>query len=164
MLKEIEYTIDRWEGGYSDDPIDPGGETNFGIAKRYHPSVDIKNLTKEGAVSIYKRVYWDTLCLDQITSQRIRWKVFDQAVNLGTDRAAKFLQTAVNAQTDGKIGGNTISKVNTVTSSGVGDNIVMDRLIELQMKYYVEKVRENPKKIKYLVGWANRAFDRGVFV
>ena len=43
----IEITLHH-EGGYVNDPKDPGGETNFGVAKRSHPDVDIKNLTKEG--------------------------------------------------------------------------------------------------------------------
>lgn len=164
MLKEISYTIDRWEGGYTDDPDDPGGETRFGIAKKYHPNVDVKNLTKEGAVAIYKAEYWDSLSLDQITSQRVRWKVFDLAVNLGVDRAARFLQVAVGAKEDGKVGLATISRTNTYTTSGVGEAHVLDRLIEIQMMYYIEKVVETPKKIKYLRGWGRRAFDRGVFV
>jgi len=46
---EIIEVVLEHEGGYVNDPDDPGGETNFGIAKRSHPDVDIKNLTKEGA-------------------------------------------------------------------------------------------------------------------
>jgi lysozyme family protein len=164
MLKEITYTIDKWEGDYSNDPDDPGGATRWGIAKKFHPSVDVKNLSKEGAVAIYKERYWDALSLDSITSQHIRWKVFDMAVNLGVDRAARFLQVAVGVTVDGKVGPVTISRTNTYTSSGVGEAKVMDKLIELQMKHYIAKVKETPKKIKYIDGWANRAFDRGVFV
>ncbi len=48
----IELTLDH-EGGYVHDPKDLGGETNFGIAKRFYPDVDIKNLTKESAKEIY---------------------------------------------------------------------------------------------------------------
>ena len=56
---EIIEVVLEHEGGYVNDPKDPGGETNFGIAKRSHPDVDIKNLTKEGDKEIYKEVYWD---------------------------------------------------------------------------------------------------------
>lgn len=45
-------------GGYTNDPVDPGGETKWGISKRANPDVDIKNLTREQAVEIYKRKYW----------------------------------------------------------------------------------------------------------
>jgi lysozyme family protein len=164
MLKEITYTIDKWEGDYSNDPDDPGGETKYGIAKKYHPTVDVKNLTKEGAVAIYKAEYWDALSLDLVTSGRVRWKVFDQGVNLSVDRAARFLQVAVGVCVDGKVGPATISRTNLITSSGVGEAKVMDTLIELQMKHYLAKLKETPKKIKYIDGWANRAFDRGAFV
>jgi len=56
---EIIEVVLHHEGGYVNDPKDPGGETNFGIAKRSHPDVDIKNLTKDGAKEIYKEHYWD---------------------------------------------------------------------------------------------------------
>lgn len=46
------------EGGYSNDPRDPGGETKFGICKKYHPGLDIKNLTIEQAKDIYYKEYW----------------------------------------------------------------------------------------------------------
>ena len=42
------------EGGYVNHPTDPGGQTNYGIAKRSHPDEDIKNLTKKRATEIYK--------------------------------------------------------------------------------------------------------------
>ena len=54
----IEITLHH-EGGYVNDPDDLGGETNFGIAKRFYPDVDIKNLTKDEASDIYRRDYWD---------------------------------------------------------------------------------------------------------
>ena len=57
MLVEFDEIIEvvlHHEGGYVNDPDDPGGETNFGIAKRSHPDVDIANLTKDGAKEIYK--------------------------------------------------------------------------------------------------------------
>ena len=53
----IEVTLHH-EGGYVHDPSDLGGETNFGIAKRFYPDVDIKNLDKEGAKEIYKKDYY----------------------------------------------------------------------------------------------------------
>lgn len=46
------------EGGHSNDPRDPGGETQYGISKRYHPNIDIKNLTLDGAKEIYLKEYW----------------------------------------------------------------------------------------------------------
>jgi len=56
----IEKTLVN-EGGYINDPLDAGGKTKFGISKRSYPDVDIKNLTVDGAKSIYKKDYWDKL-------------------------------------------------------------------------------------------------------
>ena len=47
--KEIISQVLHHEGGYVNDPTDMGGETNFGITKRWYPDLDIKNLTKEQA-------------------------------------------------------------------------------------------------------------------
>lgn len=74
------------EGGYVNDPRDPGGETKYGISKRAYPDEDIKNLTLERALSLYKRDYWD-----KIKGDTRPWGqalvVFDCAVNMGVGRA-----------------------------------------------------------------------------
>ena len=53
------------EGGYVNNPADPGGETNWGISKRSYPDVDIANLTREGAKAIYLRDFWQRGQMDQ---------------------------------------------------------------------------------------------------
>ena len=47
------------EGGYVNNPADPGGETNWGISKRAFPQVDIKALTRDDAKALYRANYWD---------------------------------------------------------------------------------------------------------
>ncbi len=85
----------RHEGGYVNDPRDPGGETKFGISKRAYPGFDIKNLTEEQAIEIYRKDYWDRagcgvldwpLCLVH----------FDACVNLGLARASEIKAKAFN--------------------------------------------------------------------
>jgi hypothetical protein len=49
----------RHEGGYVNDPRDPGGETKYGISKRAYPRLDIKGLTEADAKEIYRRDYWE---------------------------------------------------------------------------------------------------------
>ena len=51
-FNEIIEVVLQHEGGYVDDPNDLGGETKYGITKRFYPSVDIKNLTEEQAKHI----------------------------------------------------------------------------------------------------------------
>ena len=70
MLVEFDEIIEvvlHHEGGYVNDPDDPGGETNFGIAKRSHPDVDIANLTKDGQRN-----------LKNIIGIKIKWKIYQQ--------------------------------------------------------------------------------------
>ena len=85
------------EGGYVNDPDDPGGETNFGIAKRSHPDVDIANLTKDGAKEIYKEHYWDRNKVEDLPED-LRHIYFDMCVNQGRGRAVKIMQRAANAK------------------------------------------------------------------
>lgn len=91
------------EGGYVNDPKDAGGETNWGISKRQYPTLDIRNLTREAAKSIYLRDYWQRVGCDQLPSL-VRFAAFDLAVNAGTEQAIKALQLAVACIADGVIG------------------------------------------------------------
>jgi hypothetical protein len=88
--KAIAFTLAH-EGGYSDNKNDPGGETNFGICKRYHTNVDIKNLTKDKAAVIYHTEYWNAMGCDDLPSP-LDIVVFDCAVNPGNGRAAGYLK------------------------------------------------------------------------
>lgn len=105
----------REEGGYVNDPNDPGGETNFGISKRQYPDVDIKNLTHEQVAAIYKRDYWDKVKGDEIPWPLCLF-VFDAAVNQGCDAKAnyaaqKLLQKALDVAQDGILGPATMKRV-----------------------------------------------------
>ncbi len=95
--RAIEFVL-RWEGGYSNDPSDPGGETKYGISKRAHPDVDIANLTLEDAKTIYRAEYWVPLGCDGLD-----WPLdlvcMDSGVNLGPSRAREFLNNSENWQT-----------------------------------------------------------------
>jgi hypothetical protein len=71
------------EGGFNDDPSDPGGPTNFGIALSRHPELtydDIKNMTREKAIEIYTKQYWNS-SFSAIADQEIANKIFDFYVN-----------------------------------------------------------------------------------
>jgi lysozyme family protein len=70
------------EGGYVNNPSDPGGETNWGIAKRWHVDLDIKNLTKQQASDIYQKEYWKPF-MEQEPDQRVANCALDCAVNQG---------------------------------------------------------------------------------
>jgi lysozyme family protein len=91
------------EGGYVNDPRDPGGETKFGISKRAHPSEDIAGMTLERAKAIYLRDYWGPVGCDAMPDE-VKLHLFDLAVNSGMTAAITMLQAACGESQDGIIG------------------------------------------------------------
>ncbi len=92
--KAIEFAL-NWETGfgkipYSNNHKDPGGETKWGISKRAFPYLDIKNLTKQQAIDIYKTKYWDEMDCDNLPDY-IDVVAFDIAVNQGPGIAKRIL-------------------------------------------------------------------------
>ena len=142
------------EGGYVNDPDDPGGETNFGVAKRSHPDVDIANLTKDGAKEIYKEHYWNKNKVESL-SEELRHIYFDMCVNQGRGRAVKILQHAANAKgaglkVDGGMGPMTIAAM---------DGVELDRVRAYRIKYYADLVTRKPDLEKFYFGWFRRGLE-----
>ena len=98
------------EGGYVNDPRDPGGETQWGISKRSYPSVNIKALTREGAIEIYRRDFWERSRADDL-SPAVGFQLLDAAVNSGIAQATRWLQRAVGVADDGVIGPVTLGAI-----------------------------------------------------
>jgi lysozyme family protein len=106
-----------FEGGYVNNPNDPGGETKYGISKRSYPSLDIAALTLNDAMGIYYRDYWTPLKLDQVSAPPLAEEIFDTAVLHGPKLAAGIAQGAlillgVKVDLDGKIGPKTLTALN----------------------------------------------------
>lgn len=97
----------KYEGGYVNDPHDPGGETNMGISKRSYPKENIRGMTRARAAQIYRRDFWDKLRCDELPDG-LDLVAFDAAVNSGPSRGAKWLQQALGVAADGKVGMATI--------------------------------------------------------
>jgi lysozyme family protein len=76
------------EGGYVNDPNDPGGETKYGISKRVYPNEDIPNLTLDHAKDLYHRDYWLPAGCDAL-AYPMDVIVFDTAVNQGVSVATQ---------------------------------------------------------------------------
>ena len=81
------------EGGYVFHPRDPGGETKWGISKRSYPDLDIKNLSREYAISLYKLDFWIPLNCDDLPFP-LAFQVFDAGVNHGRHRVQLWLAEA----------------------------------------------------------------------
>lgn len=106
------------EGGYSNNPADPGGETMYGVtlrvARAYSYTGPMKDLPWQTAIDIYTKNYWAPIKADQLPDA-LRFHVFDAAVNSGPGQAVKWLQQAAGITQDGLIGPQTISAALQVT-------------------------------------------------
>lgn len=138
------------EGGYVNNPADPGGETNFGITKRDHPDVDIRNLTVDGAKSIYREEYWKPW-MGEILSQVVASKVFDMGVNMGIGTAVKILQKALGVAVDGVFGPGTLAAVNNASDA------LLPAYKQALAAHYQAIVAAKPAEAKFLNGWLARA-------
>ncbi len=146
------------EGGYSNDPDDPGGETKWGIDKASYPNVDIKNLTVEGAKAIYWRDWWSPL-LDHGVPPKTLAKLFDVSVNIGKGPAYKFLQRAIFTTADGQLGPLTQQAIVNfpLVVTLPADQFVRGCIRMQQYGYYEGLVAGNPRLKKYISGWLARA-------
>ena len=106
------------EGGFVNNPKDPGGMTNLGCTKAVweehcgHPVDEkaMRSLTPNDVGPLYKRKYWDKVLGDELPAG-VDYAVFDTAINSGPGRAAKILQACVGVEPDGGIGPKTLAAV-----------------------------------------------------
>lgn len=141
------------EGGYVNDPKDPGGETKYGISKRAFPSIDIKNLTIAQAETIYRTNYWENIRGDEIADQDLATNIFDFAANAGISQAVKTIQKLVNVSIDGKMGSQTLGKINSSRED-------LNRLFTIaRFDFYRSLVIKKPVLSKFLLGWKNRCLS-----
>ena len=123
------------EGGFTDNPADPGGATNLGITKRTLESWrsgpvsvdDVKALTREEASDIYRANYWNVLHCDSLPPG-VDLVTFDIGVNAGPSRAARMLQKAVGAAQDGAIGPATLAATRAANPVEVIRSLTASRL------------------------------------
>jgi lysozyme family protein len=136
FYKTIDFVL-QWEGGYSQDPRDPGGETSYGISKRAFPDLDIKKLTKEEAIAIYQKNYWVLSGAGTIEDDALALMHMDTAVNMGVNAALHILRDS----------GNDIAKY-----------------VANRVQGYHDRCIANPKLKIFFFGWINRtlaAYNEG---
>ncbi len=102
------------EGGYSNHPDDPGGETMWGVtiavAREAGYAGAMKDLPRLSAKAIYLDRYWKRAGADQYDGA-IGFQVFDAAVNHGIEQSVRFLQHAADVAEDGHVGPVTIAAI-----------------------------------------------------
>lgn len=124
-------TVLTHEGGYANNPKDPGGETKFGISKKQYPNADIKNLTRDDAKAIYYKDYWQGRGVEGIMDQRVATFALDTVIQHG--QGPLIIQKAVNraggnVKEDNAIGPNTRSAINDLDPDRVLSAGVQERL------------------------------------
>lgn len=142
------------EGGFVDHSQDPGGITNMGVTKKAWEEYvgyavnreEMRALTVAEITPFYRTRYWDACKCDDLHAG-VDYVVFDLAVNSGPGRAAKFLQEAVGATPDGRIGPRTLS-----AAADFGANLIISKICDRRESYY----RSLPHFPAFGRGWLKR--------
>jgi lysozyme family protein len=152
----------REEGGYVDDPRDPGGATNMGITLATYRQwsddpnlgdVQVKDLTLQTAKAIYRSLYWNPLRADSLPPG-VDLSVFDMGVNAGIWGSARLLQQALGFtgdEVDGSIGPETLA-----AAGRFDDRRLVNNLADRQAAYY-RSLDDFPS---FGTGWLNRTQAR----
>jgi lysozyme family protein len=156
----------KYEGGYSDNPLDRGGATNRGITQATFDEWRISNGLPRSPVvgisgqeinAIYRNRYWKPVCAEQLPAQ-LDLCVFDAAVQHGTYRAAKWLQRVSLSIPDGIVGPKTLEAVQAVIDAH-GVERVIDEYMDIRRHFYAEIIANDPKQKTFERGWAHRCAD-----
>jgi len=140
------------EGGYVNNPSDPGGRTNLGVTQSTwenwvgHPVKDMRGLTPEIVAPLYRQKYWDA-CKCDLLPTGLDYMVFDFAVNAGVGRSTKTLQSAVGTAPDGDIGKKTLQAIMTCSKGQL-----IDKFSVAKESFY----RSLPTFAVFGNGWLNR--------
>ncbi len=168
FIKAMPYIFLHEGNKFTNIANDAGGPTLYGVSLRFLQSIhedinhdgvvdvlDIKSLTQDEAKDIYFHNFW-RIAYDSF-QERVAIKVFDVAVNAGSQRAHILLQRALNAlgskiTVDGMLGKQTISEIAKYT-----DNQILQQYCAAQKAFYQSLVTSNPSQQKFLNGWINRS-------
>jgi lysozyme family protein len=165
------------EGGYVNDPADPGGATYAGVSLRFLRAAgedidgdgdideaDIAALRQntDDIVRLYHTHFWRGTKADEIKSALVADKVFDMAVNVGPRQAWKIVQRAANDLSDGTRGltedgipgPKTLFRVNAMYAN---DYELLARIRTYHALFYNKLVEDKPQLAKFLHGWLRRA-------
>lgn len=152
---ECERRILLSEGGYTNDPRDPGGPTNWGITladARLHwkpnaTAEDVRAMPRSVAERIYKEKYWDALSGDVLPAG-VDYAVFDYGVNSGIGRAGRVLRAVLGLPTnDWRVDASVLDRLGRVDAQHVADAVCQERLTFLQRL---------PTWHVYGMGWSRR--------
>ena len=160
MTFETAYNIlIALEGGFVNHKFDRGGKTKYGISQRQYPDVSIKDLTKERAMKITKRDYWDKLCCDAFNYEELKLELLDFGFVAGTSRCARYLQQALNlmgysVKVDSIIGPDTVNKANTASIKY--SKALMAAIRGFEFEHFKRLALKDKKQQAFIKGWLAR--------
>lgn len=158
-LKEALMFTLKWEGGYTNHPLDPGGATNFGVIQsRYNQYREdkglarqpVKNITVAEYTEIYDKYYWDPVRA-QYVDGTLGLTLFDTAVNLGVGGCISRLQASLKVPVTGKWTQAISDKIHSSDQLEVALNICRLRIAKRH-----DRVKKVPSQVVFLRGWLNR--------
>lgn len=149
----------RWEGGFVDDPLDRGGATNKGITigtfRNFYGKdatvEQLKHITDEQWLHIFKSGYWDKWKADDIENQSIADIVVDWAWASGTVTSIKQVQKILGVAVDGIVGNDTLTAINIA-----GQRILFAKIHSRRIEFVENIVKRDPSQARFLKGWKNR--------
>jgi len=164
------------EGGYVNDPKDPGGETIWGVtaavARAEGYAGPMASMTRDQAKAIYRSRYWHKPGFDRIAalSSAIAAELFDTGVNMGPPEPSAWLQRALNVlneggrdfpdlKPDGQVGSVTVAALAAflVKRGPLGEKVILAILNGFQAVRYVQIAEARPASERFEFGWiANR--------
>lgn len=174
-MKIIDDLILR-EGGFTNDPDDPGGPTKYGITQKTYSDFigrpvtvdEMRDLTPEQAAAVYTKKYIGDPGFDKVLaiSDAIGEEVIDSGVNCGVEESGRWLQQCLNALNrqgrdyadiaeDGACGAGTIAALHTYLQKRQADGeLVMVRYLNaLQGAYYITISQKHKNLEDYVFGW-----------
>lgn len=148
-----------WEGGWSDNKKDRGGKTMYGITQatlsawlgRPASVAEIRGLTKQTALAIYRKNYWDRVSGDELPAG-IDLVVYDWGVNSGPKRAVVALQSILGVEPDGWVGDKTLRALKLCNVAEV-----IQSMHERRMAFLKGLGKE--QWAEFGKGWTNRVND-----
>ncbi len=158
------------EGGYVNDPDDPGGETYKGVARKIFskwdgwPKIDLLkrqpgfpgNLDKDTELQqsvedFYQVQFWNRISGSLISEQAVANSIFDFAVNAGVGTSGSLAQVVVGTPADGVIGDITVGEINKCDVAFFLSSFALAKIAR-----YVHIVKKRPASRKYFYGWVCR--------
>ena len=158
LADSLKFTL-SWEGGYSNNKDDPGGETNFGITRAVYDHYrhgrglavrSVKLITPDEVHDIYFTLYWQASHCDKMPVP-LDLVMFDSFVNCGRDRVAKWLQASLGVVVDGRVGPYTLA------AAWSGDHTKLALAVcDQRAVHYARLVKANKKFSTFIKGWTRR--------